>query len=271
MNIVSLGKIGFGGLVSSLAISNMIKYQMDKPDVEVKPPVDTVSIIMASLNEERYIDMCLLSIKNQTIIKKFPSMFELILVDSGSKDRTLELAKPYVDKIIHVPKGKLTARNLATNEASGNIIVSVDADCYYGEHWLNTLLYDFYNPNVVAISGSTIDNDTISSILQDFVYVFDNIGRTFVYPNKMSGRNSAYYKHLHYLTGGFNEKINQLNVNEMLKEEEYGFGNRLSQYGTVKYKLNASTIHLGGYRGLCRIGINDAQCMRDKIGIQRFG
>lgn len=260
----------FGALVSSLAISDIIKYQMDKPDMKTKPPVDSVSIIMATLNEERHIEMCLSSIRDQTIIKIYPHNFEIILVDSGSRDRTVELARPYVDKIIHVPKGKLTARNLATDQTSGNIIVSVDADCYYPENWLNTLLSEFYDPNVVAVSGTAFDNE-MHPFAQNFIYILDNIGRVISYHNKMSGRNSAYYKHLFYLTGRFNENINQLDVDEMLKEEEHGFGDRLAKYGIVKYKLNAATVHLGGYRGLCRIGLRDERCENDKIRIERFG
>jgi len=261
----------FGALVSSLTISDIIEYRMNNPDTKIQPPIDTISIIMASLNEERFIENCLLSIRNQTLIKEYPEFFEIILVDSGSEDRTVELARPYVDKIIYAPKGKLTARNLATDQANGNIIVSVDADCYYNQHWLNTLLSEFYDPNVVAVSGTAFDNNINLPFVQNFIYILDNIGRTISYPNKMSGRNSAYYKQLFYLTGRFNEKINQLDVDEMLKEEEYGFGNRLAKYGIVKYKINAATIHFGGYRGLCRIGFNSDQCKTDKISIERFG
>lgn len=261
----------FGAVVVGLTAADLLKYQMSIQDDTIKRPVDSISIIMTSLNEERFIENCLISLRNQVLIKEWPLNFEIILVDSGSRDRTVELARPYVDKIIYAPKGKLTARNLAIDQSMGNIIVSVDADCYYGEYWLNTLLSEFNNPNVVAVSGSTIDNDAISPILQDFVYVFDNLGRVFIYPNKMSGRNSAFYKHLFHLSGRFDESINQLDVNEMLKEEEFGFGNRLAQYGIVKYKLSASTVHLGGYRGLCRAGFNSEQCMKDKIKIERFG
>ena len=261
----------FGAVVVGLTTADLLKYQMNQQDYVVKKPVDFVSIVIPSLGEEKTIEQCLQSIRNQSIIRLYPDMVEIILVDSGSTDETVHLAEPYVDKIIQAPNGKLTARNLAINEARGNIIVSVDADCYYGEHWLNTLLSEFNDPNVVAVSGSTIDNDAISPILQDFVYVLDNLGRAISYPDKMSGRNSAFYKHIFYLSGRFDESINQLDVDEMLKEEEYGFGKRLSKYGTVKYKLNASTIHLGGYRGLCRLGIGDERCKSDRIKIERFG
>ena len=52
-------------------------------------------------------------------------------VDSGSSDNTIPIAEPYIDRLITTKqRGKLTARNLATLQSYGNIIVSVDSDIY---------------------------------------------------------------------------------------------------------------------------------------------
>ena len=268
---MSLYSYGFKTLLSSLALANALESKMRREDSIIQEPVDTVSIIIPTYNEEEYIEECLKSLKNQSIIYSYPDYFEYILVDSNSKDKTLELATPYVNKIIKVGRGKLTARNLATLESKGNIIVSVDADCVYPFHWLNTLLKPFNNPNVVASVGSTYDN-TVTNLPSQVYMIASSISRYILNPTQMVGRNSAYYKHLFYITGMFDTTINQQNVNEMLKEEEIGFGKKLSNYGLVVYKHNAYTNHLGGQKMACRIGLDSKMnCNKYKIGIERFG
>ena len=70
---------------------------------------------------------------NRVVIQEYPNFFDLVLVDSGSTDDTVKIAEHYVDKIINVPiRGKLTARNIGIDQAIGNLIVSADADCYFG-------------------------------------------------------------------------------------------------------------------------------------------
>ena len=61
----------------------------------------TISIIIRTLNEEKYLDELLNSIKLQNI-KNF--LIEIILVDSGSNDKTLSIAKKHKIKITHIEK-----------------------------------------------------------------------------------------------------------------------------------------------------------------------
>jgi len=168
-NLSLIQKIAFGSIgaiTTTYATANIIENKMRNYDTDVYAPIDTVSIIVPSINEELYIERSLKSLTNQSIIQQYPDMFEIILVDSGSEDNTIPIAEYFIDNIIRVPiRGKLTARNIATNQAKGNIIVSVDADCIYSHDWLNTLLRlfnDYDNPkynNVVGVNGSTIDHD----------------------------------------------------------------------------------------------------------------
>jgi len=258
--------------------ANVIENKMRNYDTEVIEPVDTVSIIIPTLNEEQFIEKMLASLTAQSIIREYPNMFELIMIDSGSSDNTVPIAENFLDNIIRVDiRGKLTARNIATNEAKGNIIVSVDADCIYDYNWLNTLLRpfnDYTNPkydNVVGVNGSTIDYsiDAIPGQINTLSFLFQ---QKITKRNRMYGRNSAYYKHAFYQSGMFNEDINQFNVSDMVKEEESGFGNRLAKLGKVIYKMNATCIHLGGHKIDCRLGNkNSNACVDYGIGIERFG
>lgn len=275
MNIITIGKITLG----ALAINGFIEREMNNPSIETYKPIDTVSIIIPSFNEEKFIQKSLSSIKGQSILNEYPEFFETILVDSGSTDNTVNIAESYVDRIITTTKrGKLIARNIATLQSKGNIIVSVDSDSYYPPHWLNTLLEPFnnitspqYDSNIVGVVGSTYDKNIpyIPTTIRNYAEIID---RMIINTNQMVGRNSAYYKHIFYTIGFFNESINQQNIKEMLQEEEKGFGERLSRIGKIKFKLSANCIHLGGQRIGCRIGTtNKEYCTSQGISIKRFG
>lgn len=255
----------------SFGTSKVIEYSMNNQDTKVEPPVDTVSIIMPSFNEERFISSAVYSIRNQSIMKSYPDKFEFILVDSGSKDKTVQLSIPFVDKVITAPRGKLTARNLATLNSKGNIIVSVDADTIYPLNWLNTLLKSFINPNVKGVVGSTYDS-SIPYVPASLYILSNTLKQTILRPDQMIGRNSAYYKHDFYRLGMFNTNINQQDGEQVLKEEEIDFGKKLSKLGIIEFKINASVIHLGGSRVGCRIGLTNKElCKSYGIKIERFG
>ena len=276
LNLHSMLKAGIIGGFGILTVSSVLETKMKEYDTVPLKPIDTISIIMSSLNEGLLIGTALSSIRNQSIIQQYPEYFELILADSCSTDGTTELAEPYVDRIIIAPRGKLTARNIATNEAKGNIIVSVDSDTYYPFHYLNTLLKPFNDytnskyENVIGTFGSTFDY-TIPYIPGKLFSFGDSFYNTFFSRNRMTGRNSAFWKHAFYLAERFNENINQLNMWDVFFEEEYRFGNRLSKLGKIIYNINASCYHLGGMKSMGRLGIGDKKFRNEnKFGEDRF-
>ncbi|MBP3890899.1 MAG: glycosyltransferase [Solobacterium sp.] len=88
-----------------------------------------ISVIVPLYNSENYLENCVNSILNNTYTD-----FEVILVDDGSKDTTLEIAKNLAskDKRIRVitseHKGVSFTRNRGIDEAKGNYISFVDSD-----------------------------------------------------------------------------------------------------------------------------------------------
>lgn len=271
-------KFLISGTLSTLTVNGFIEREMNNPHMDTFEPIDTVSIVIPSFNEERYIKKTLTSIRGQSIIEEYPDFFQLLIVDNGSTDNTVDIAERYADKvIIERRKGKLNARNTGIRESSGNIIVAADADIYFPCFWLNTIMEPFnnidnpYNTNISGVSGS-IYNSNLPGI-PTFVYnIAHFIDKTIVYPNNMSGANSAFWKHHYYELGGFNENINQLNAEEMHQEEERDFGTKLTKLGRVIFKLNAKCVHLGGEKTGCRIGTTSRdKCIDYGIGIKRFG
>lgn len=95
-----------------------------------------ISIIIPMYNEQHYIARCLDSLKQQTY-----KDFELILIDDGSKDNTVEIAKQYnkdFDLTILQQKNSWPgkARNRWAKEAKGDILIFVDADMKFDKDYL---------------------------------------------------------------------------------------------------------------------------------------
>ncbi|KKQ67253.1 MAG: Glycosyl transferase family 2 [Candidatus Daviesbacteria bacterium GW2011_GWA2_38_24] len=79
-----------------------------------------ISAIVLTKNEEKMIQTCLESIK---------WVDEIIVVDNGSTDKTLEEVQKYTEKIYQSDKPSFAERrNLGLSKAKGNFILCVDAD-----------------------------------------------------------------------------------------------------------------------------------------------
>lgn len=85
----------------------------------------TLSVVIITCNEEANIGRALASV--QTLVADGKG--EIIVVDSGSTDRTVEIAKSYDAKIfIEDWKGYAAQKNSAIDKATGDWILSLDAD-----------------------------------------------------------------------------------------------------------------------------------------------
>jgi len=110
-----------------------------------------VSIIVPVYNGESTIKNCLDSIFGL----KYPrERLEVTLIDDGSTDRTLEIAKDFPVRVIYNKYGGYpTAINTGIRAAKGEIVVNVDADTYITEDWLSKIVSEFQDPSVGIASG----------------------------------------------------------------------------------------------------------------------
>ena len=96
-----------------------------------------LSIITPTLNEEKYLQLLLVSIKKQDL-----SDYEIIIADAGSTDKTIEIAKKYNCIVI---AGGLPARgrNEGAKIAKGDILFFLDADTVLPDYFFHKALKEF--------------------------------------------------------------------------------------------------------------------------------
>ena len=106
-----------GGLTHQRRVSRTDGYFLER-----RLPVIEISCCMIVKNEEKILARCLDSIRDL--------MDEIVIVDTGSTDRTKEIAAKYTDKIYDFPwiDDFSTARNFAFSKATKDYIYSADAD-----------------------------------------------------------------------------------------------------------------------------------------------
>lgn len=115
-----------------------------------------ISIIVIGYNIQNYIENCLNSVLFQTF-----DDYEVIFVNDGSKDHTLEMAYKFCDKIKIVDKtngGIVSARKAGVKVAQGRFVTFVD-----GDDWVNTdFLKNLYMP--------LVDNPDLDIVCSNFFY-----------------------------------------------------------------------------------------------------
>ena len=118
-----------------------------------------VSVILPSLNVKRYIEECLKSVVDQTLKE-----IEILCVDAGSNDGTLEILREYASKDdrIKIIKSDLRAYghqvNRGIKEASGEYIGIVETDDFIDEKMYEEL-YDY---------AKKIDADVVKTPYLDY-------------------------------------------------------------------------------------------------------
>lgn len=91
--------------------------------------MECVSVIIPVYNAESYLEECLDSVCSQTHVE-----LEIIIIDDGSNDKSLEICRSYEDKdkrikvLSHKNQGVSFTRNRGIREAHGKYLMFVDAD-----------------------------------------------------------------------------------------------------------------------------------------------
>jgi glycosyltransferase involved in cell wall biosynthesis len=111
-----------------------------------------VSIVIRAFNEDQHLGRLLSAIARQTLRNP-----EVILVDSGSTDRTLEIAGKHKARILHIQPQEFTfgrSLNKGIAAARGDVVVLASAHVWpMHEGWLERLVSAFDDPEIAIAYG----------------------------------------------------------------------------------------------------------------------
>jgi glycosyltransferase involved in cell wall biosynthesis len=112
-----------------------------------------ISVVICAYNAERTMDACLSSLRTL----HYPN-YEVIVVNDGSTDRTLEIAQRYpeVRIVSQANEGLSVARNVGIAHATGEIVAFTDSDCVVDPDWLTYLAYKFVHSRFIAVGGPNL-------------------------------------------------------------------------------------------------------------------
>lgn len=162
-----------------------------------------ISVIIPARNEEQNIGKLLDALQKQTYPK---SLYEVIVIDDHSEDKTAEIVKQYGDVVLlrlnenAINSYKKKAIETGIAAASGNLIVTTDADCFPRENWLRVIA-SFKEEKLSVFIAAPVAIECNSSLLQIFqaldFMVLQGITGAVVHKKKLSmcnGANLAYEK-----------------------------------------------------------------------------
>lgn len=210
--------------------------------------MDKVSIVLRSKNEEHLIGKTLDGILNQ----ECGVDLEILLVDSGSSDKTLEIAKRFPVKIFSIPAKSFSygfALNYGIERSSGNIICNLSAHCVpANSFWLESLIEPILKNQADACYGRQVPFKGVNP--------WEEYQQQKLFPDTkvsdertaFSNANCAFRKSL-WASQPFDE--------DLPRWEDYHWYLQLQKQYTFAYCPKASVYHshkfnLSGYRDMCR-------------------
>jgi biofilm PGA synthesis N-glycosyltransferase PgaC len=132
------------------------------PFIDIYSPRTFVSVVVACRNEQKNLPFLLEDIALQDYPKE---LFEVIIVDDNSTDRTFETASAAGENgniitVCNVGSGKKQAIRTGINISSGSLIITTDADCRMGKKWIRGIasFYEKHIPDMI-ICPVQVDTD----------------------------------------------------------------------------------------------------------------
>lgn len=222
INVIIYLSIYLGLIATSFYV---LSFWADKKKIKLMFSDDElprVSILIPVYNEEDSLAGTVESALKQDYPK---SLFEIIIIDDGSKDKTLEIAKRFqtnknpVVKVFHKENGgKGSALNFGIDKAKGEIIFTMDADTFAEPQSMKNMVLFFKNPEVMSVTPAMVVNRprTILQRIQHVEYLmglflrkaFSSLNAIFITPGAFSAyRKSFFDKYGKYDVGNITEDL----------------------------------------------------------------
>lgn len=209
-----------------------------------------ISVIIPTLNAENYIDNLLFVLNKQTIKPN-----EIIVIDSKSDDRTVEICKTYENvKLVSIDRNKFDhggTRDIAFRQSKGEIVLFLTQDAMPTDnYYIEKLIKPFKDKSVAMTSGRQIARSNAN--------ILEKLTREFNYPSVNNTRSkddikslgiktffasdvcSAYRRNEYMAIGGFKTPI--IISEDMIIAADLIYANK-----KIAYVADATVLHSHNY------------------------
>ena len=170
----------------------------------------SVSVVIGVYNGAEMIGKCLESLLDQN----YPShLFDIIVVENGSTDDTVEVVRRYPVRLYQNPtRGLAAARNYGLKHSEAEIIATTDADCVAHPDWLCELVSPYADPEVGGVGGyigayAHDKRSTVELFLEECAPLVNYISGDHEFLPHLLGANASYRRRLLLEIGGYNERL----------------------------------------------------------------
>lgn len=197
-----------------------------------------VSLYIPCYNAQEYIDKCLEGILRQT----YP-IDEILVIDDSPTDETAEIVSRFPVTLIQRREklGLPSARNAAFRQARNDFVAALDADSVPEPEWMERLMENFTEGNIVGVGGRLIEKytDAIADRWRE-VHMKQHWGEEKITnPIFLFGSNGIFKKEALLKVGLFNEKKYRISY------EDVDISLRLKREGyKLVYEPQAQVYHL---------------------------
>lgn len=201
-----------------------------------------ISVIIPVKNEEENLELCLEAL---TKVEFPPDGVEIIVVDNGSEDRTLEVAQSFGLRILQRPELNIAElRNSGAARARGKYVAFVDADIVVCTGWLQAAYKRFSENPEICCLGGYIDIPDNASWLERTWHL-----RLEIWPSEqevewVSSMNMIVKKSVFEQVGGFNPRL--------VTAEDVDLCFRMKSFGKIVCSKEIKAVHLGEAKTLGR-------------------
>ena len=198
-----------------------------------------VSIVIRTLNEEKFLGECLQAIGTQS---NAYFDFEVIVVDSGSTDKTIEIAKLHGARVKYISKESFSfgrSLNRGCSFANGDILVIISGHCIpVGNSWLADLIEPLLRKKVNYVYGRQVGRAPHTKFSEEMIFAkFFPLESAI--PQNGYFCNNAHSALLRYVWEKyrFDEELTGLEDMELAKR-------LVSDGGTIGYNASACVEHI---------------------------
>lgn len=176
-------------------------------------PTTKVTVLVPARNEANNIEPLL----NCLLAQNYPrELLEILVIDDHSDDATATIVAQMGVEVLSLggaAEGKKAALTMGVQQASGDLIITTDADCQMGVDWVHTIVQYYENHNHKVITGPVAFHQpsTIKHRLLFYFQSLDLMGLMFItagslrfkFPNMANGANFAFEKKLFIALNGY--------------------------------------------------------------------